>query len=122
MPSLRSSPLDGQRAEIPRRVPVFGGGNENITSSAVIVFCFTAETFLSYATLSLQMESDACGHPSTPFSRSGACASTMNRGENQVPGTEERMGTGKESGEGTQDGIGNGNENGKGGKGGEESS
>ena len=50
-------------------------------------FCFTAGTFIPHAPSCLQATSDASGHPTAPFARSGAFVSALYRGVSQVRGT-----------------------------------
>ena len=106
----RSCPHEGARHQMGRaqvgnilqRVPAFRGRNRNSTSSAAILFCFTAGRFIPHAPSSLQAGSSACGNPTAPFARPGVCARALYRGGNQIRWTrrsaEWKRGRGRERG------------------------
>ena len=70
-----------------QRVPTSGGRDRSSTSSAAILFCFTAGTLIPHASPSLQTGGGACEHPTAPFTRFGVCTSASYRGGNRVRGT-----------------------------------
>ena len=89
MPSSRSSPSDGYstgRRHILQCVPTYVGRDRSSTSSAAILFCFTAGTLIPHASPSLQTGGGACEHPTAPFARPGVCTSASYRGGNRVRG------------------------------------
>ena len=77
----RACPHQGARHQTGRvqvgdtleRVPTSGGRDGSSTSSAVILFCFTAYTLILRASPSLQTGGGACEHPIAPFARPGVC-------------------------------------------------
>ena len=76
-----------QVEDILQRIPTSGGRGGSSTSSAAILFCFTAGTFIPHASPSLQTEGGACEHPTSPFARPGVCTRASYRAGNQVRGT-----------------------------------
>ena len=73
-----------------QRVPASGGGDGGSMSSAAILVCFTASTFILHASPSLQTGGGACEHPTAPFARLGVCTRASYRGGNMVQGTGRR--------------------------------
>ena len=69
-----------------QRVPVSGVGNGISTSSGVILFCFTAGSFIPHASSSLHEGSGVCDHLAAPFVRLGVYTRALYRGANQVQG------------------------------------
>ena len=84
-----------------------GGGDERDTSSAAILFCFTAGTFIPHASSFLQIGGGACGHPTAPFARPGVCT-RASYGVTGSEGREGANGVGRGMGGGIGDGVGNG--------------
>ena len=99
-----------------QRVPTSGGRDESNTSSAAILFCFTAGTFIPHASPSLQTGGGACEHPAAPFVRHGVCTRVSYRVGNRTE-SERREGA---NGVGGGIGVGGGNGNGNGVGGGNE--
>ena len=64
-----------------------GGRDGSSTSSAAILFFFTAGIFIPHASPSLQTGGGTCEHPTAPFARSGVCTSASYRRGNRVQGT-----------------------------------
>ena len=77
-------------------------------SSAAILFCFSAGTFIPHASPSLQTRDGACEHPTAPFARPGVCTSVSYQGVTGSGGREEanRVGGGIVVGGGNRDGNG----------------
>ena len=88
-----------------QRLPASGGSS---TSSAVILFRFTARTFIPHTSPPLQTEGGACEHPTVPFGRpEGVVTGSEGReGANGVGG-----GIRGGNGDGSEVGVGNGNVN-----------
>ena len=111
--SRRASPHSGARHQTGRaqvgdtfrRVPASGGGDGGSTSSASILFGFTADTFILRASPSLQTGGGACGHPAAPLARPGAFSSALYR-EGRRTRSEGREGA---NGDGNEIGGGDGN-------------
>ena len=74
----------------------------------VILYCFTAATFIPHSKLSLPKGYGPCVHPTSPFARCGAYASDCTEG---VTKSEGNRGT---NGDGDRVGVGNGIEIGNG--------
>ena len=91
-----------------QRVPTSGGRDGSGTSSAVILFCFTAGTFIPHASPSLQTWGGACEHPTAPFARPGVCYAHRTEGHPSPRDGKERTGAGLKSGAGTGSGVGTG--------------
>ena len=62
------------------------GRDRSSTSSAAILFCFTAGTLIPHASSSLQTGGGACEHPTAPFARRGVATSASYRGGNRIRG------------------------------------
>ena len=80
-----------------------GGGNGTSTSSATMLFCFAAGTFIPHATSSPRAGSDPYRHPTAPFAWSSDCTSSTYRGggrglTNGKGRSGTVMGTGRERG------------------------
>ena len=86
MPSSRSSPSDGYSTGRMQWVPTSGGRDRSSTSSAAILFCFTAGTLIPHASPSLETGGGACEHPTAPFARPGVVTSAPYRGGNRIRG------------------------------------
>ena len=102
---------------MPLSVSTSGGRDRSSTSSATILFCFTAGTLIPQASPSLQTGGGACEHPTAPFARPGVCTSASYRGGNQVRGTgrsERGRGVGGGNGDGNSDVNGDGDGDGAG--------
>ena len=100
------------RSVTPQRVPTSGGRDRstiNSTSSAAILFCFTASTFIPQTSPSLQTGGGVCEHPTAPFARPGVCTSASYWGVNGSKGQEGANGGGGGIGVGGGNGDGNGN-------------
>ena len=80
----------------------------------MILFCFTAGTFIPHASPSLQTGGGACEHLTAPFARPGVCTSASYRGGNRVGGREGTNGVGGGNRDGNRVGGGNGDVNGHG--------
>ena len=88
MASSRSSPSDGYSTgwrHTPMSPNIWRKGRSS-TSSAAILFCFTAGTLIPHASPSLQTGSGACEHPTAPFARPGIGTSASYWGGNRVRG------------------------------------
>ena len=70
-----------------QQVPASGGRDGSRMSSAAILFCFTAGTFIPHASPSLQTRGGTCEHPRPPFARSGVRPNASYRVSNRVRGT-----------------------------------
>ena len=75
-----------QVGDILQRAPTSGGRDRSSTSSAVILFCFTAYTLIPHASPSLQTGGGACEHPTAPFARPVVGTSASYRGGNRIRG------------------------------------
>ena len=102
------------RLDILQRVPTSGRRDRSSTSSAAILFCFTAGTFIPHVSPSLQTGGGACEHPTAPFPRPGVCTSASYRGVTESEGQEGAIGVGGRIGVGGGSGDGNGDVNGRG--------
>ena len=90
-----------------QRVPASGGRGGSSTSSAAILFRFTARTFIPHTSPPLQTEGGACEHSTAPFGRpEGVTGSEGREGANGVGG-----GISGGNGDGSEVGVGNGNVN-----------
>ena len=73
-----------------QRVPISSGRDGSSTSSAAILFCFTAGTFIPHASPSLLTEGGACEHPTAPSVHAnrpeGVTGSEGREGANGVKG------------------------------------
>ena len=107
-----------QVGDILQRVPTSGGRDGSSTSSAAILFCFTADTLFPHASPSLQTGSGACEYPIAPFLKSGVCVRSSYRGGTEPEGRIEAngvgggFGVGGGNGDGNRVGGGNGDVNG----------
>ena len=69
-----------------QQVSTSGGREESSTSSAALLFCFTAGTFVPHALPSLQTGGVACEHPTARFARLGVCTHASFREDNRIRG------------------------------------
>ena len=117
MPSSRSSPLDGYstgRRHTRISPNIWRKGQKCSTSSAAILFCFTAGTLIPHASPSLQTGGGACEHPTAPFARPGLYKRIVPGGVTESEGQEGANGVGSGIGVGVWNGDGNGDVNGHG--------
>ena len=90
-----------------QRVPTSSGRDGNSTSSAVILLCFTASTFILHASPYLQTGGGACEHPTASFARPSVCTRASYHWATKSEGREGANGVGGEIGVGGGDGDGN---------------
>ena len=66
-----------------QQVPASGEGDESSMSSAAILVCFTADTFIPHVSSTLQPKDGAWGHRTASFARPGVCTNVLYRGGNR---------------------------------------